>query len=261
MESPAVSARSVRLAYDGEEALRAEQLQVPEGAVTALVGPNGSGKSTLLSAVAGVLRPTAGLLEVFGKPPDASRQQVAYVLQSTKTAASLPVTVREVVTMGRYAARGLLRRLTSEDRAAVAEAMDRLEVGHLADRQLRKLSVGQRQRVVVAQGLAQQARMLLLDEPLTGLDLVSQRRIAEVVRDERVAGRTVLLATHDLAEAQQAHHVVLLAGRVVHSGPPEEVLTTSHLVDAYGGRILQLDGSGALVDEHVHQGVRTEEPR
>ena len=161
---------------------------------------------------------------MLGRPPVESRSRIAYVLQSTTVNEALPVTVREVVAMGRYASLGMVRRFGAADRTAVETAMDQAEVSDLATRQLAELSGGQRQRVFVAQGLAQDRDLLLLDEPLTGLDLVSMEIILGVVSRERAAGRTVIMTTHDLGDASQADHVILLAGRVVAEGPPGEVL-------------------------------------
>jgi manganese transport system ATP-binding protein len=174
------------------------------------------------------------------------------VLQSTEVDESLPITVREVVAMGCYARRGLLGRLKVEDHAAIDAAMDRLRIADLARRHLRELSGGQRQRVYVAQGLVQGGEVLLLDEPVTGLDVVSRQTILEVVREERAAGRTVVLSTHDLGEAATADNVVLLAGRVVAAGAPRDVLTDEWLTAAYEGRLLRLAGGVVVVDEAQH---------
>jgi ABC-type Mn2+/Zn2+ transport system ATPase subunit len=216
--------------------------------VTALVGPNGSGKSTLLHAVAGLIEPARGSVSVAGG--------VSYVLQATAVSATLPVTVRETVSLARAASLGPFRPLRSADRAAVTNAMRRLDVDSLANRHLAELSGGQRQRVFVAQGIAQGADVLLLDEPVAGLDLPSAERIREVVADERAAGRTVVIATHDLDEAARADHAVLLAGRVVADGHPDAVLTADNLRVAYGGHLLDLgDGIVALDDgAHGHHG-------
>jgi len=250
MDEAVIEGRAVVLGYGARVALRGVDLALPAGTVAALVGPNGSGKSTLLGAIAGLVPLRAGTLTVGGRSPARGRRQVATVLQSTAAEEVLPVTVREVVTMGRFAGRGLLGRLGADDRRAVAAAMARLEIEDLAERHLRELSGGQRQRVLVAQGLAQEARVLLLDEPVTGLDLVSRARILSVVDEERAAGRTVVLSTHDLDDAELADQVLLLAGRVVAAGPPAEVLTEANLREAYGGRLLR---SGTLgTDEHLH---------
>lgn len=250
----AVVARSLTLAHGRHAALRGVDLTVPAGAVTALIGPNGSGKSTLLDAIAGLLPVAGGELRVLGGAPGADRSGVAYVLQSTVVAEQLPITVRDAVRMGRFARRGLWGRLRAGDHAAVADAIERLDLGSLVDRQLAELSGGQRQRTFVAQGLAQQADLLLLDEPVTGLDMVSRRRILEVVAAERAAGRTVVMTTHDLDEAAAADHVVLLAGRVVATGPPAAVLVPDVLRQAYGGRLLLVEGQPAMLidDPHHH---------
>ena len=231
--------------------MRDADLDLPAGGLTAIIGPNGSGKSTLLRAVSGLHEPAGGELTVCGEPPGA--HEAAHVLQTNEVNAALPVTVAEVVRMARYRQRGLLRRFTAEDRDAVRRAMDRVEVTDLADRHLDELSGGQRQRVYLAQGLAQEAELLLLDEPVTGLDLPSIDRIAAVVREETEEGRTVVLTTHELHTAQSADHVVLIATRVVASGPPDRVLTPDHLAEAYGGHLHELPGGELMIDDpHAH---------
>jgi ABC-type Mn2+/Zn2+ transport system ATPase subunit len=220
--------------------------------VTALVGPNGSGKSTLLHAVAGLLSPAAGSLQVFGRPPAEVRRRIAYVLQAQHTPAHLPVTVREVVALGRAPVRGAVGRLRADDRAAVRDAIDRVDLGDLAGRPMSELSGGQRQRAFVAQGLAQEADLLLLDEPTAGLDVASTDQIRQVLLHEREAGRAAVVATHDLGEAARSDHVVLLAGRVVAAGPPAEALARRHLQDAYRGRLLDIAGDTVLVDDDAH---------
>ena len=244
-----MTASELVLAYGSHTVLSASTFRAPSGAVTALIGPNGSGKSTLLHAVAGLLHPRAGRLDV---PARRRRGGVAYVLQGTKVNEHLPITVREVVTMGRYAEAGAFRRLRRTDRDAVDRSLEALAITDLTDRPLRELSGGQRQRAFVAQGLAQGADVLLLDEPITGLDLVSRQHIVDAVQRERDAGRTVLVSTHDLGDAAAADHLLLLAGRVVASGPPDQVLTEAHLADAYGGHLLQVGAQTLILDDHPH---------
>jgi ABC-type Mn2+/Zn2+ transport system ATPase subunit len=245
----AVRAQDLELGYRRVVALEQATFEVPAGAVTALIGPNGAGKSTLLHAIAGILRPRSGSLEL---PGGRQRGDVGYVLQATKVNDHLPLTVRETVTMGRYARRGALRPLRAQDRQAVDRAMERLRITDLAGRPLHELSGGQRQRTFVAQGLAQEASILLLDEPITGLDVLSRERILDAVDAERSAGRTVIMSTHDLADAARADHVLLVAGRVVASGPPKEVLTDAHLSEAYSGQLLRVNGGTLLLDDHAH---------
>ncbi len=251
---PTVTVRvdALSLAYGARTVLADVSFALRAGQATSLIGPNGSGKSTLLDAIAGLHRPATGTVTVLGGDIAAVRRRVAYVLQATTTGEHLPVTAREVVAMGRYAARGALRRFTAEDRRLVDEALDRLALGPLARRHLSELSGGQRQRVFVAQGLVQQADVLLLDEPLAGLDVASQQQILAVVAEERDRGRTVVTSTHDLSEAAGADNLLLLAGRLVAHGPPAEVLTADNLAAAYGGAVLQLDGRTLMVDDGVH---------
>jgi manganese transport system ATP-binding protein len=253
----AVTARDLELVRGDRVALRDATFEVPAGCLTSLIGPNGAGKSTLLHAIAGVLAPRRGDLDV---PARARRGGVAYVLQATQVNEHLPMTVREAVTVGRYARTGVLGRVRAADRAAVDQAMQALDVGQLAGRQLHELSGGQRQRVFVAQGLAQGADVLLLDEPVTGLDLVSRDLILTAVEQARRDGITVIYSTHDLHEASLADHVVLLAGRVVADGPPEAVLAEGVLAEAYGDRVLRLGDRTVVFDDphhhatHAHDG-------
>lgn len=253
--SSAVHAESVELGYNGHVALSASSFDIPDGAITALIGPNGSGKSTLLNAIAGLLQPRSGSLQI--EPIGTEPRRVAYVLQSTKVNDTLPVTVAEVVAMGRYAGKGPFRQLDSADKRAVSDAMDRMSIKDLARRHLTELSGGQRQRVFVAQGLAQAHDVLLLDEPVTGLDLPSAQAIDDVIHDEHSRGCTVILTTHDLAEARVADHVLLLSGRVVASGHPDDVLTAEHLAAAYGANLLHLDGEKLFLDDPHHNPADT----
>ncbi len=245
----AVVARDLVLGYGGRVAVAASTFTVPAGQVTAVIGPNGSGKSTLLNAIAGLIEPLAGTLDVAARA--GGERAIAYVLQTTKVNDALPITVREVVTMGRYGG-ARFRRLDDEDRAAVAVAMNRTGIADLAGRHLHELSGGQRQRVFVAQGLAQRHALLLLDEPLTGIDLPTAQAIDAVIHDELTRGCTVVMTTHDLSEAQVADHVLLLSGRVVAAGAPDDVLTAANLAQAYGAALLHVEGGQVLLDDPAH---------
>jgi ABC-type Mn2+/Zn2+ transport system ATPase subunit len=253
---PAVRMRDLRVSYGDHLAVAGVDLDLHPGTLVAIIGPNGSGKSTLLSTVSGLTRPSSGELELFGRRANGARRDVAHVLQTTVANEAVPLTVLETVRMGCYGNRGPFRRLTSEDRDAVASAIERMRIGSLVDRQLHELSGGQRQRVYVAQGLAQRARILLLDEPITGLDLVTQETITEVIREERTSGRCVILTTHDVGTASLADTAVLMATRVVAAGPPEEVLTPEHLAAAYGGHVHVLDDGTVVLDEPHHHDHR-----
>lgn len=250
MKGIAARARSLSVRYGKIAALATSDLEIAKGGVTAVIGPNGAGKSTLLNAIAGLIQPSAGSIEV-----DVAPGRLSYVMQATKVNESLPVTVREVVAMGRYASLGAYRWMGLEDRAAVASAMERLEVADLGSRHLHDLSGGQRQRVFVAQGLAQDHDMLLLDEPLTGIDLTTAQAIDDVIHREKEDGCTVIMTTHDLSEARTADYVVLLSGRVVAWGRPPEVLTEENLVTAYGPSLLHVEKGRVFLDDPAHSPV------
>lgn len=244
-------AENLVLRYGEHTALGASTFVVPARSVTAVIGPNGSGKSTVLNALAGLVEPASGSLQVLGSSAHSARGRVSYVLQSVTVPVGTPLTVAETVGMGRYPSLGLLGRRSTKDRERVQTAMERLEIIALARRHLTELSGGQRQRVYVAQGIAQGHEVLLLDEPLTGLDLVSARTIDDIIHSERHRGCSVVLTTHDIDEARAADHVLLMNGRVVASGPPSEVLTLENLESAYG--LGALHGfTTAFVDDPAH---------
>ena len=251
LAQPAVSATEVVFKYGSRTAVARSSLSIPEGSITAIIGPNGSGKSTMLNGIAGLAEPSSGTIEVL--PVGREQRSVSYVLQTTKVNESLPITVREVVTMGRYPSTGPYGWLKEADRTAVQAAMSRMEITDLAERHLTELSGGQRQRVFVAQGLAQDHEMLLLDEPLTGLDITSARAIDDVIHEEQAHGCTIVLTTHDLTAAQVADHVVLMSGRVVASGSPYDVLTEEHLRDAYGPSLIHVEGTRLFLDDPIHR--------
>jgi iron complex transport system ATP-binding protein len=230
----AAQAHDIVLQRGSHVAVASSRFAIPAGVITAIIGPNGSGKSTILHAIAGLLEPTSGSLTVLGATPTTESSRVAYVLQSPSIPTGTPLTVQETVAMGRYTGLGLFGRRHSEDRQRVQEAMELLAITDLRRRHLSELSGGQRQRVFVAQGVAQDHDLLLLDEPLTGLDIVSARTIDDIIHSEPARGCSVILTTHDLEEAEAADHVVLMSGRVVASGPPDEVLTRDNLAEAYG---------------------------
>lgn len=242
----AVSTRDLTVHFGDRLALDGISLGVPAGSSLAVIGPNGSGKSTLLSAIAGVVTPSGGSVDLAGPAP-------AYVLQSTTVDKSFPINVRDTVMMARYPERGLLGRLRAEDRAAVDRALERVELGDLARRSFHELSGGQRQRVLVAQGLAQQRPVLLLDEPANALDPRSREIIRSVIADEAAAGTAVITTTHDLDDARRCDAVLLLKTRTVAIGPPDEVLTEANLAAAFGGHFIRV-GERVLLDDPHHHG-------
>jgi ABC-type Mn2+/Zn2+ transport system ATPase subunit len=216
------------------------------GSSVALVGANGSGKSTVLRLLAGLLAPTTGSVT------RAAGVEAAFIAQQHEHHDWMPLPVDEVIRMGCYRVRGLLGRVTRADRAEIRDAAERLEVADLLRRSFSELSGGQRQRVLVAQALIGSPKLLLLDEPITGLDLPSQETILSIIDAEVADGATVVFSTHHLEEAKRAQRVMLLAGCVIADGAPDDVLRPEHLATAFGGRLLRIGGEALLVDDHGH---------
>jgi ABC-type Mn2+/Zn2+ transport system ATPase subunit len=221
------------------------------GQIVGLLGPNGCGKSTLLKAIVGLVPRLRGEIRLDEAPLDrASLARVAYVPQRNEVDWSFPITVEEVVLLGRQGRLGLFGRPGPADRRAASEALERLGMDGARRAQIGELSGGQQQRVFLARALAQQGEVLLLDEPLTGVDTTTQEVVLQLLADLRRAGQVIVMATHDLAQAAETcDRLCLLNGRVVAFGPPAEALTAEHLAATYGGGgVLRLPGAdGALV--------------
>lgn len=199
--APALAARSVSAGYPGspEPALREVSLRVPAGARIALVGPNGSGKSTLLKAVAGLLPVRSGEISVHGNPVGACHHRVAYLPQRGEIDWRFPISLRRLVTTGRYVHLGWLKRPRKHDREVVSEVIEDLGLSSLAERQIGQLSGGQQQRALLARALVQEGDLLLLDEPLNAVDAGTRGTISRVLSGLKRRGKTMVIATHDLA--------------------------------------------------------------
>lgn len=230
-------------------ALKDVSFQVGAGERIAVVGPNGAGKSTLFKLIVGTLKPSQGDVTIFGHGPS-GHICIAYVPQRSQIDWGFPVTVEDVVMMGRVGQIGFFRWPRRRDWAVVHHSLERVGTAHLARKQIGELSGGQQQRVFVARALAQEAELLLLDEPLTGLDLPSQEAIFEILDGLRPDGVTVLVATHDLnLAAERFDRVMLLNRKIVALGAATAVLTTDNLLAAYGGHMTVLnDGDMLLAD-------------
>ena len=254
-EEVVIEAERLAIGYDGSIVVSDIEVTLRSGESLALVGVNGSGKSTLLKTFAGLLESVTGDVRVFGEEPGRTPHRLAYLGQFHPVGGLLPLQVRDVVMMARYRRRGLLGRLTGEDRAAVDRSLERLGISNLASKPLRSLSGGQQQRVYLAHTLAREADLLLLDEPTAGLDAGTMERYVELVRDELARGAAVVTATHDVRDAARCDQAILLAGRVVAAGSPQEVLSAERLVDAFGIALLAVphqDHVDIVVPEHAH---------
>ena len=257
-DTPVVEMREVSVAYaEGNSgatttrttryALQDITFSLTRGEQVAIIGPNGAGKSTLLKLIAGTIKPSQGTVLKHGAIPS-EHICIAYVPQRSQLDLSFPVTVEDVVMMGRVRQIGLFRRPRKQDWEYVRVSLERVNAVDLVKRQIGELSGGQQQRVFIARALAQETDLLLLDEPLTGLDVPSQEKIFEILANLRPDGVTVLVATHDLHLAvERFDKVMLLNKRMLAFSPGGEVITPENLLAAYGGHIHQFGESGAMV--------------
>jgi manganese/zinc/iron transport system ATP- binding protein len=243
----AVSARNLGVSYQGRPVLRSVSFAVEAGHLVSICGPNGAGKSTLLKAMLGLLPRDSGTAEVFGRPMAQNRRRVAYVPQTEAVDWDFPVTVFEVVLMGRYGRLGLLGRPGRQDRQAALEALERMGMQDYRDRHIRRLSGGQQQRVFLARALCQQADILFLDEPLAGVDAATEEAIFALLRRLTGDGKTLLVVNHDLAVLDRFDTVMLLNQQVIAYGPPAEVLTDQNMQRTYAGRLSVLDRADAAL--------------
>lgn len=223
---------------NGHTALHDASFAIPTGTITALVGVNGAGKSTLFKAIMGFVPAASGTIRVLGLPvPQALRQNlVAYVPQAEEVDWSFPVLVEDVVMMGRYGHMGFFRRARPADHAAVKSALARVNMSDFRHRQIGELSGGQRKRVFLARALAQDATVILLDEPFTGVDVKTEDQITGLLRDLRAEGRVMLVSTHNLGSVPEfCDRTVLVKGTVLAHGPTDEIFTRDNLERAFGG--------------------------
>lgn len=211
---------------------------VQPGSITALVGPNGGGKSTLFKSIMGFLEPNQGRVDINGLSIHKAqkKQLVAYVPQADEVDWNFPVSVWDVVMMGRYGYMNLLRIPSVKDRRLVRESLARVEMIDFKDRQIGELSGGQKKRAFLARALAQEAQIMLLDEPFTGVDVKTEKAIIDLLLQLRDAGHTILISTHDLASiATFCDRVILLNQTILASGKTEEVFTEENLAMTFGG--------------------------
>lgn len=230
-----LSVQGMCAGYGRVEALHELSFAVCCGRTLALVGPNGAGKSTLLNLLAGLLRPRSGEILWNGHPLTENRHEIAYVPQRSEVDWRFPLTVRGLVEMGRYPAAGLWGALNAHDRGIVDRALELMGLGDLQQRQIGALSGGQQQRCFLARALAQEAHILLLDEPFTGLDVPGTESLAEMLRTLAGEGRLVIASHHDLHTAPAIFDdCLLLKRRMIAFGPTAEVLTPPNLERAFG---------------------------
>ncbi len=251
---------NVTISYNSHPALQDVSFEIPHGAQVAVVGPNGAGKSTLFKALVGLLPLRRGQIRIHGQPLGSHKDCVAYIPQREEVDWRFPVTVEDVVMMGRYGSFGWIRQPTKKDREIVQRSLEQMGIRNLAKHSIGELSGGQQQRAFLARALAQEPHILLMDEPFTGVDVSTQEITLRLLEDLKRQSVTVLVSTHDLNMASQRFETVLLLNhRLIAFGPAAQVFTQSNLASAFSGQFMLIDGAvvvdqccGGDEHEHVH---------
>ena len=230
-----IFANRLNIGYAKEIVVPDISFDLKRGQALALIGTNGSGKSTLLKTIVGLLPPMGGQLSIFGEIPGSNHQRIAYLGQFHASGFVLPIRVIDVVRMGRFPMLGMLKKMTPKDNEIVSSALRIMGIEKLEDAPLRSLSGGQQQRTYLAQVLAHQADLLVLDEPASGLDAGGREKYLQAMDNELRRGASVIVATHDIQEeAAICQQVMLLARKVVAYGAPQQVLTSEALLETFG---------------------------
>ena len=258
---PILDVSNLNVRYNGRMALEDITFHLHEGERVAVVGPNGAGKSTLFKVVAGVLQPQSGEANIYGSRPG-GHVCIGYIPQRNQVDWTFPVSVADVVMMGRSAKLGPFNWPHKKDWEFVNHALETVEISDLASRQISQLSGGQQQRMFIARAIAQESELMLMDEPLTGLDTPSQDGILNLLDRLKQEKVTVMVATHDLDQAaSHFDRILLLNHRIVAFGVPQDVLKTEKLLEAYGGRLRSTENGNMLAiddccedgeNEHTH---------
>lgn len=256
---PDVVVDDVTVTYNnGHIAVHDASFRLNPGSICALVGVNGSGKSTLFKTIMGFLTPAKGRVLIGGRPVRAAQKAnlVAYVPQSEEVDWSFPVSVHDVVMMGRYGHMSFLRIACAEDRRLAEESLRRVGMWDFRDRQIGELSGGQKKRVFLARALAQEARVILLDEPFTGVDVGTEAAIVTLLRELREAGHIMLVSTHNLGSVPEfCDHAVIINRTVLAAGPIAEVFTQANLARAFGGGLREFRFDESTVGRHEARSV------
>lgn len=242
--------QNASIGYGQKTILKDLSFQIPHGARVAVVGPNGAGKSTLFKALVGLLPLQSGQILIHGEALGAHKDCVAYIPQREEVDWKFPVTVEDVVTMGRYGRRGWLSRPSKQDKQIVKNSLEQMGIAHLANQPIGRLSGGQQQRVFLARALSQEPHILLMDEPFTGVDITTQETTLNLLDNLREKETTMLISTHDLnLAASRFDFVLLLNHRLIAYGKPSEAFAKENLSQAFGNSLLVMENGAMLVDE------------
>jgi manganese/zinc/iron transport system ATP- binding protein len=236
--SPPLEIHDLTVAYQRKPVLWGIDLVVPRGKLVGIVGPNGAGKSTLIKAALGLVPVSSGWVRIFGKPARKNLEAVGYVPQRESVDWDFPVTVMDVVLMGRYGHLGLVKRPSARDREIARECLEKVKMLPFANRQIANLSGGQQQRVFLARALAQESDLYFMDEPFSGVDAATEAAIIALLHELKERGKTIMVVHHDLPTARNYFDMLLLLNmRVVAFGPTEQVFTYELLQETYGGKL------------------------
>ena len=252
---PVLELEGLWTGYNHQTALENVTFEVAQGEIVAIIGPNGSGKSTLIKTVLGLVKPWRGQVSILGLPSAPQRWRVGYMPQMEQVDWDFPVTVGDVALMGRYSQRGLLHRTTREDRETSDGALERVGMYALRHRLIGELSGGQRRRVLLARALANQPLLLLLDEPVAGLDATGQHRFLDIIGELREEGKTAVFSTHDLScVSNWCAKAACLNRRLIAYGPPAQILDEKVLSETFGSHLLlvHMDGHAYAYQHHRH---------
>ncbi|NNE27480.1 MAG: metal ABC transporter ATP-binding protein [Saprospiraceae bacterium] len=242
-----IKVRGLSVSYGNKRVLTNIHLDLDAGGVYGVIGPNGAGKSTLFKAILGLIDTNAGSIEVLGDKIHDARKQIAYVPQKDEVDWDFPATVLDIVLMGRYPYKGIFNRLGKEDHQKAQEAMSKLGIEELSNRQIGKLSGGQQQRVFLARALCQEAEIFFLDEPFVGVDITTEERIIHILKELSKQGKTILVVHHDLSSVQNYFDkVILLNQRLIACGETNEVFTEENIAKAYGPQLTILHKTGLV---------------
>lgn len=252
VERPILEVHDLSVRYNNKTALWNIDFTLPSGVLAGVIGPNGAGKSTLIKAIMGLVHIHSGYVKLFGETLNKVKQRVAYVPQKEEVNWEFPITVKEVVEMGRFPYLGLFKKLTPQDSEIVHNAMERLGIAPLAKRQVSELSGGQQQRVFLARALAQDADIYFMDEPFTGIDIATEHAIVALLKEMKSQGKTIVVVHHDLYSAYEYFDwVVLLNGHLVASAPTEKAFTPELLQRTYGGKLTTLTKIAQIIKQSL----------
>tara|TARA_E500000178_G_C16989169_1_gene739922 strand:+ start:465 stop:1241 length:777 start_codon:yes stop_codon:yes gene_type:complete len=236
-----IEVHDLTVSYQKRPVLYGIDLEIEEGSLVGVLGPNGAGKSTLVKTIMNMIKPNGGYVKIFGKNPKDGIKQIGYVPQRESVDWDFPVTVMDVVLMGRYGHVGWFSRIGKTDRKKACECLEQVNMLPYSDRQIGNLSGGQQQRVFLARALAQESAVYVMDEPFAGVDAATEKTIVSILQKMKDAGKTLIVVHHDLSSAKEYFdHLLLLNMRKVAYGPVSEIYTHKLLQKTYGGRLAVL---------------------